>query len=52
MEKIWKIIEFDSEPVYHDNDKYIKTIIKTYGDSVIINFQGKKCQQKMYHASV
>ena len=54
MEKSWKIIEieFDSEPVYGDNDKYIKTKIKTYDDSVNINFQGKKWQKKMYHASV
>ena len=46
--KIWnKIIslmniEFDSEPIYRDNDKYIKTEIKTYRDKVITNFQGKK----------
>ena len=25
-------IKFDSEPVYGDNDKYIKTKIKLYGD--------------------
>ena len=35
-------IEFDSEPVYGDNDKYIKTKIKLYGDKVNTNFQGKK----------
>ena len=35
-------IEFDSEPVYGDNDKYIKAKIKSYGDKVITNFQGKK----------
>ena len=35
-------IEFDSEPVYGDGDKYIKTKIKTYGDGVDTNFQGKK----------
>ena len=35
-------IEFGSEPVYGDNDKYIKTKIKTYEDRVITNFQGKK----------
>ena len=35
-------IEFDSEPVYGDGDKYIKTKIKTYGDGVNTNFQGKK----------
>ena len=46
--KIWgKIsnlmnIEFDREPVYGDNDKYIKTKIKTYEDRVNTNFQGKK----------
>ena len=34
-------IEFDSEPIYRDNDKYTKTEIKTYRDKVIVNFQGK-----------
>ena len=46
--KIWERagnllnIEFDSEPVYGDVDKYIKTKIKIYGDRVNTNFQGKK----------
>ena len=46
--KIWErasiliSIEFDSEPVYGDNDKYIKTKINSYGDKVNTNFQGKK----------
>ena len=46
--KIWgKIsnlmnIEFDSKPVYGDNDKYIKTKIKMYEDRVNTNFQSKK----------
>ena len=35
-------IKFDSEPVYCDNDKYIKTKIKFYGDKINKNFQGKK----------
>ena len=35
-------IKFDSEPVYGDNDKYIKTKIKLYGDEIKRNFQGKK----------
>ena len=35
-------IEFDSEPVYGDNDKYIKTKIKMYENRVKKNFQGKK----------
>ena len=45
--QIWKRVEkllkikFDSEPVYGDNDKYIKTKIKIYGGSVNTNFQGK-----------
>ena len=35
-------IEFDSETVYGDSDKYIKTKIKIYGGNVNKNFQGKK----------
>ena len=35
-------IKFDSEPVYGDNDKYIKTKIKLHGDKINKNFQGKK----------
>ena len=35
-------IEFDSEPFYGENDKYIKTKINSYGDKVNTNFQGKK----------
>ena len=35
-------IEFDSEPVYGDNDKYLKIKIKMYEDRVNTNFQGKK----------
>ena len=56
--QIWKRveellkIEFDSKPVYGDNDKYIKTKIKIYGGSLNTNFQGKKCQNKKHHASV
>ena len=44
--KIWEKvsslmnIKFDSEPVYGDNDKYIKTKIKLYGDKLNTNFQG------------
>ena len=33
-------IKFDSEPVYSDNDKYIKTKINSYGDKINTNFQG------------
>ena len=35
-------IKFDSQSVYGDGDKYIKTKIKMYGDRVNTNFQGKK----------
>ena len=35
-------IEFDSEAVYGDNDKYITTKMKLYGDKVNTNFQSKK----------
>ena len=45
-------IEFDSEPVYGDNDKYLKAKIKSYGDKVTINFQGKNYQKKMHYISV
>ena len=46
--KIWEKIsnlmniEFDSEPVYSDNNKYIKTKIKMCEGRVNTNFQGKK----------
>ena len=46
--KIWRKfsslmnIEFDSGPVYGDNDKYIKTKIKICGDKVNTNFHDKK----------
>ena len=45
--KIWEKIEklmridFESKPVYGDDDKYIKTKIKIYG-SIVINFHDKK----------
>ena len=54
MEKGWKLlkIEFDSKPVYGDNDKYIKKKIKIYGGSVNTNFQGRSVPKKKYHTSV
>ena len=39
--------KFHSEPVYVDNDKYIKAKIKIYGGNVNTIFQGKKCQKKI-----
>ena len=50
--KIWEKdsilmnIEFDSEPAYVDNDKYIKTKIKSCRDKVNKNFQRKKMPQE------
>ena len=47
-DKIWEKvgnllnIKFDSEPVYGEGDKYIKTKIKMYGDRENTHFQGKK----------
>ena len=35
-------INFDSKPTYGDDDKYIKTKIKTYEDSITTNFYNKK----------
>ena len=49
--KIWKTIEgltkinFESKPVYGDDDKYIKKKIRTYADSIISNFR-KRMQKK------
>ena len=39
-------IEFDSEPVYGDNDKYIKAKTKMYENRVNTNFQCKKVPKK------
>ena len=35
-------IEFDSKPVYGDNDKYIKIKMKMHEDRGNTNFYGKK----------
>ena len=46
--KIWERvsrlinIKVESEPVYRNKDKYIKKKIKSYGDKVNTDFQGKK----------
>ena len=39
-------INFDSKPTYGDDDKYIKTKIKTYEDSITTNFHNKKGSKK------
>ena len=61
--KIWKKIEklmkidFNTKTTYgDDDDKYIKTKIKTYKDSITTNFHNekgsRKYQKKKYHANV
>ena len=46
--KIWENtekltrIDFESKPVYGDDDKYIKTKIKIYTGSTVTNFHNKK----------
>ena len=50
--KIWREIErlmsidFDNRPTYGDDDKFIKTKIKTYEDSITTNFYNKKGSKK------
>ena len=45
--KIWEKVEkllridFESKPVYGDDDKYIKTKIKIYAGSMVTNFHNK-----------
>ena len=45
-------IELDSKLVYGDNDKYIKTKIKSFGDKINTSFQGKNYRKKMHHVNV
>ena len=51
--KIWKKIEklmdidFNTKPTYGDDDKYIKTKIKTYEDNITANFYNKKGYKKV-----
>ena len=46
--KIWQKVEkllnidFESKPIYGDDEKYIKTKIKIYAGSMITNFHYKK----------
>ena len=41
IEKLMRI-NFESKPVYGDNNKYIKTKIRTYADSMLTNFHNNK----------
>ena len=40
-------IDFNTKTTYGDDDKYIKTRIKTYKDSIITNFSNKKASKKI-----
>ena len=44
LEKIEKLLstDFESKPVYGDDDKYIKTKIKIYADSIVTHFHNKE----------
>ena len=56
--KIWKKVsnlmdvKFGSEPIFGDNDKYIKTKIKIYRDKQTPIFKVKKYQKKMLYINV
>ena len=39
-------IDFNTKTTYSDDDKYIKTKIKTYKDSIITNFYNKKIPEE------
>ena len=49
MEKIEKLmkIDFNTKTTYGDDDKYIKTKIKTYKDSITTNFYNKNGSKKI-----
>ena len=40
-------IDFNTKTTYGDDDKYIKTKIKTYEDSITTNFYNKKGSKKI-----
>ena len=40
-------IDFNTKPTYGDDDKYIKTKIKTYEDNITTNFYNKKGSKKV-----
>ena len=44
LKKVEKLlrIDFESKPVYDDDDEYIKTKLKIYADNMITNFHNKK----------
>ena len=51
VEKLLRI-DFQSKPVYGDDDKNMTTKTKIYVGSMITNFHNKKCLKKKHHASI
>ena len=49
LKKLKKLMEidFNTKPTYGDDDKYIKTKIKTYKDSITTNFYNKNGSKKI-----
>ena len=45
-------IDFESNPTYGYDDKYIKTKIKIYAGIIITNFHNKKVPKEKYHVDV
>ena len=45
-------IDFNSKPTYGDDDKYIKTKIKTNEDSITTNFYSEKDSKKISEEKV
>ena len=51
IEKLMKI-NFESEPVYGDDDKYIKTKIKIYAGNIITHFHNKQMPKEKHHVNI
>ena len=51
VERLLKI-EFDSKPVYGDNDTYIKTKMKIFNGRVNTIFKARKCHTQKHHPSL
>ena len=45
-------IKIDCEPVYTNDDEYVKTKIKIYKDKVNTNLEGKKILKEMLRTNV
>ena len=46
------VLVFDGDPVYNNNDQYIKTEIKSYGDKINTNVKAKKYQKKLHQTNI